>query len=437
MLARSVTLNFVGTVATLAVGFVASLILARWLGPADRGLLAVLASVSTVALTLVGFGIPMAVLYIASLKEPRTGELLGNSLLYAALLTVLVPAAWLAREPLSDLFTKGQAEHLWPVAAALVPLTFVDWTTHNQLLGRLRFGFFNLLTIASRIAALVVTVVLVAWLQVGVIGGLLALAAASAVMIAGALPPLLREARPRLDRALFRELLRYGSRVQVGSILQFVNYRLDVLVLQFFRPLAGVGTYVVAQIVAELVTTLATSFQTSVMPLVAADETAAGRDATTKAALRHHSALALVAIAGDALFGTLLILYGYGHAYAPAIAPMFVLLPAMWFLGAGKVVAGDLRGRGLPGLSSKLAGISMVVTVVLDLALIPPFGVMGAALASLVAYTVFGVASLIALSRVVAVPLRELVVPTREDIALYPRAIRRLTGRVRQTPRPA
>jgi Na+-driven multidrug efflux pump len=116
---------------------------------------------------------------------------------------------------------------------------------------------------------------------------------------------------------------------------------------------------------------------------------------------------------------------------------MFVLLPAMWFLGAGKVVAGDLRGRGLPGLSSKLAGISMVVTVALDFALIPPFGVMGAALASLVAYTVYGATSLVALARVVALPLHELVVPTREDLALYPRALRRLRERARQTPRPA
>jgi hypothetical protein len=63
--------------------------------------------------------------------------------------------------------------------------------------------------------------------------------------------------------------------------------------------------------------------------------------------------------------------------------------------------------------------------------LIPPFGVIGAALASVAAYTCFGVTSLIALSRVSGIGARELVVPTREDFMVYRRFIGRVLRRRR------
>jgi Na+-driven multidrug efflux pump len=67
------------------------------------------------------------------------------------------------------------------------------------------------------------------------------------------------------------------------------------------------------------------------------------------------------------------------------------------------------------------------VTIVLDLILIPTFGVVGAAVASTVAYVWFGTVSLIVLSRIAGFPVRALAIPTRDDLASYPRAARDAT----------
>jgi Na+-driven multidrug efflux pump len=75
--------------------------------------------------------------------------------------------------------------------------------------------------------------------------------------------------------------------------------------------------------------------------------------------------------------------------------------------------------------------VAAVVTLVLDFALIPPFGVIGAALASVIAYTTYGVASLIMLHRISGIPVRRLLVPTREDIAAYRLVVRRMLVRLR------
>jgi O-antigen/teichoic acid export membrane protein len=125
-----------------------------------------------------------------------------------------------------------------------------------------------------------------------------------------------------------------------------------------------------------------------------------------------------------------LVLYVFGPDYRDALAPMFILLPGMIFLGTGMVIAGDLQGRGRPGVSSLLALMAAVVTVGLDIALIPPLGVIGAAAASLIAYVLFGLGSVAALSRLEGLPLRRLLVPGRSDFRAYPTALRGFRARV-------
>lgn len=431
MLARSVTLNLIGQAATLAIGFFASIALARWLGPTDRGLLGVITSVSNLALALGSVGLPMAVWYFASRANARYGDLLGNTFLYAGLLAVVFGGGfWLFSGELSDHLSDGRGGPAWILGGFIVAIIFLDYTTHNQLLGRLRFGLVNLLVVLSKIAYVACVVVLVGVLDLGVSGALIAVAAGSALVTAGSTWVILGWARPGIDRLLFRRLLRYGSRIQVGSIFQLLNYRLDVVILQFYVPLASVGYYVVAQTLAELVLTLARAFQGSVLPLVSHYEGDERQNVTTRDSLRHHGVLAFVALLLNAVFAPLVIIFAYGAVYEPAIVPLLILLPGMWFVGSATVAMGDLSGRGRPGVASALSGVAVLVTVILDLLLIPPFGVVGAAVASLVAYVCFGISSLVVLARIAGLEPRELF-PTRADVLAYPAAVRPAMARLR------
>jgi O-antigen/teichoic acid export membrane protein len=426
VLKRAVTINVLGQVGSLVVGFFGSILIARWLGPADRGLLGLIASTSGFAVALFGLGWPLGVMYFASKREASQGALLGDTVAFAAVLAlVLVPLAYVFRGTLADTFGRGRGDLLWVAAAALVPLTLLEYSVPNQLAGRFRWGLRNALNVLSKLAYLAVAIVLIGVLDLGVAGGVIALATASVVIALGSVPALVHIERPRIDLSIARELFRYGRRVQIGTVFQLANYRLDVIVAQFFISLSAVGAYVMAQVLAELVIVIAQSFQTSVLPLVARDEGGESTLGTTTASLRHHGILAAAAIAGNAVFGTLVILFALGHGYRQALTPFLILLPAVWFLGTGAVVGGVLRGRGQPGAASALSGAAVIVTVVLDLALIPPFGITGAALASLCAYIVFGTSSAMYLARTIGVPVGTLLRPTRADLALYARLPRR------------
>src|SRR5581483_2871956 len=205
MLARSVTLNIVGRIGSLLAGVAASVALTRYLGPDGRGLLGLMISASSLGLVFLTFGVPLSVVYQASRQEVDQGALLGNSLLQAAVLTaVIVPLAALLHKPLADALGEGHGGQTWVLVGALVPVTFLDWTTHGQLQGMLLFGRFNVLLVVSRVAYAVGVVVFVGVVGWGVAGGLVATAVGSVVMVIGSLRPILARARARLDRALLQ-----------------------------------------------------------------------------------------------------------------------------------------------------------------------------------------------------------------------------------------
>jgi O-antigen/teichoic acid export membrane protein len=419
-LARFVTLNLLGQGGSLLIGFATSIVLARLLGPAGRGLLGLMLSVNVLVVVVASIGLPTAVTYFSSRPDADPPAILGNCLAHAAALAViLIPVSWLLHGQIAEALGGGAGGLTWVLVAALVPLSLLDWTTNSQLQGSLRFARANVVVVLSRLAYAVAVVVLLAVLSLGVTGGVIATALGSVVMIGLSLSPVLREGRPRVDIGLARRLYAYGGKAEMGSILQLANGRLDVVVMQIYRPLAQVGYYVVAQTLAELVVTLANEFRWTGMVLVTKLDGEEEQASTTASTVRHYTIVAAAAALGTALLGSATILLGYGARFHPAIAPMLILLPGAWMLGIGIVIQGDLSGRGRPGLASTLAGISAAVTTGLDFLLIPSLGAIGAALASLCGYSILGIVSVIALRRISAIPIRTLVVPTRADLQAY------------------
>lgn len=428
MLGRSVIANALGQLSVLVIGMVSTIALARWLGPADRGILALMAYTCDVTVALAAAGFTYAVAYFASRRDADRGALLGNSLLIGALLAVVfIPFFAIYGPEIADHLTHGRASGAWQLVGLVVVVTFLDWCIHNQLLGKLQFGRLNALIAFSRIVSLGAIIVCVGAAGWGVTGGLAANVSASVVMIVGSLMAL-RGIRPTIDFQLMRALFAYGGRVAVGWIFQIINYRADVFILQAYVPLRSIGEYVVASLVAELALTGGSALSTSVNALVANYEGEERQTTTIAASLRHGIILTGVVIVGLAVFGGVAIELAFGSSYDGAVEPMYILLPGMLFLGMGSVVTGNLRGIARPGVSSIIAGATMVITIALDFLFIPKWGINGAALASTIAYTFHGTTCVLVLGRVTGIPLRDMIVPTAADGRAYLRALSALVG---------
>lgn len=191
--------------------------------------------------------------------------------------------------------------------------------------------------------------------------------------------------RPRFDRAFSRDALRLGLAGQVGNVLTFLNLRLDLLLVPALLRLDLAGIYFVATRVAEVVGQASTAASSMLFPHVAAQ--ADRRDTTTTERTSRLTLLATFALAAVlGMVSPLVLGWFFGPAYRRGTVALLILLVAMLPLALARVLSADLKGRGRPGLVSVGTGVGAALTVVADLALIPLFGIEGAALASVIAY---------------------------------------------------
>ena len=403
------------SVVTFAIGYIASIVLARSLGPAGRGLIAVIQSDVVLVIALAGLGTPTAITFFASRRARFQPALSGFALVYAgvlgmlAALGVFVFGGWFAEHQ-----GNGFDEQVWWLGAALVPLIYYEYFVASLLNARGEYGRQNWLNIIGRVGVLLATLALVTGLGWGVAGGLIAASMISLVRIIGCLPLLSRIGIRLPARHISWATLHYGWRVSIGQLFRFFSGRFDVLVLSFMAPLATVGNYAVAQTVAEIVLVVPQSFGYVVLPMVAA-----GAAHSAAPALRLVGTLTLLGVIAVSVVGPALILVGFGSAFRPALVPFFILLPGIWMLGCANICGSVLSGKKRPGAASLLAGGAALATLALDLVLIPPFGIVGAAIASSVAYSLWGVTSLVLVARSLGLPALKLVFVTFDEARGY------------------
>jgi O-antigen/teichoic acid export membrane protein len=183
-----------------------------------------------------------------------------------------------------------------------------------------------------------------------------------------------------------RRLCGYGIRAQVGGVLLLLNLRLDFALLGLLTGRPGVvGVYAVASKFAELLRLLPLAFTYVLYPSYARAGPAAAID-RARALVPRAAAVTAVAAVPLAAVATFALPALYGRPFDAAVVPTYILLIGLAPEGAAAVVTALLYGVGRPGLNSVAMGAGVVVTVALDLALIPSLGATGAAWASTAAY---------------------------------------------------
>lgn len=363
-----------------------ALLLIALLDPAARGVQSLLVLLPTLVASLAMLGVASAtpVLLHRGYNETRLlPNLLGLGLVTAGAIVLLaVPLLPLLAGYVSGEYVVTPRQVLLGMLL-LPPLLLADYG-RALLAARRDLRAVAVSQATQALAQLSFALALVLLLGLGAIGAVWATVLAAFVGLAWTLHALapLGSLWPRLQRQVLRPLLELGLRGHVGNVMQTFNYRLDLLLVQGFLGQAQVGLYFTAVALAELVWYLPNAVASALLPEVAAsrDRALTGRVVRMTVPATMLGALGLLAVAWPA-FAFL------RPAYLPAVAPMAVLLVGVVALSLHKVLASDLSGRGLPQYPSFSSTVALGITLVADLLLIPRLGILGAALASTLAYT--------------------------------------------------
>jgi len=425
----NVNLIFFTQVVNRVFAFLMSIVLARGLGPEARGDYALFVLSATFAATLSTLGIGLGTMYYVSKGKHETKVLLGNShflvLIMGAIAAAALAAVGLAVEPKA--FVEGRSFWLYAFAFPLV-LEFLLATAF--LVGSERFGPLNA-------SLLIQTLVLTAGATALWAGGWMtifsvlflwvisyAMATATALVFVGVGQLSLRRSL-RPDFAVLREQVSFGLPGQAGNILQRLNYRLDQYMVRGFGNRADVGYYATATGLAESVWWLANSVSMALLPRLTRMESQRAAE-VTPVACRNIILISLLLAAGVAVTAPFTVETLFGHAFAPAVAPIIWLLPGIAALSGAKVLGSYFFSQARMSVASLTAMISLVATIAFDLLLIPTLGITGAAIASSIAYTVSLVVSLRFYSSISGQSAWSCVIPRTADLGLYVDLAKRL-----------
>src|SRR3989442_951746 len=197
--------------------------------------------------------------------------------------------------------------------------------------------------------------------------------------------------------AEFKNSMHYGLRDYAGGVADFTTLRLDQMMLGGIASSAAIGLYVVAVRLSEVTTFVAGALADALMPEVARSraqdqaETLLGR--TLRLTL-YANVLILIPLW---LAAPMILRLLFGKSFVPATGAFRWLLVAAVVWSASAIVISGLQGFGYPGLSTIARFLSAAVTVPALLILIPRMGIKGAAIASLIGYTVMLLAALVGL----------------------------------------
>jgi O-antigen/teichoic acid export membrane protein len=226
--------------------------------------------------------------------------------------------------------------------------------------------------------------------------------------------------------------LSYGMRGQFGKVASFFNYRLDVFVINYFLNPAQVGLYALGVVISEALWQIPSAASVALFPRTArtVDQ---GASEFTCLIMRQILVIACAGAIAIAIGSWLFLPLIFGERFRPSIAVVWLLLPGTVALSLGRVGVSDLAGRGKSGYSSVFSITALVVTVALDLILIPRLGIQGAALASSAAYFTNTILIITALKYELKVTWRSLLVPTYAELASYQHAWARFRDGARGT----
>jgi O-antigen/teichoic acid export membrane protein len=374
-----------------ASGLLTGPILARVLGPSDRGVLAYLVAATFLFSILATMGFEDAATLTIAEGKVSVGQLLRRSLLLATPVSVLSAAGAVA-------FLPGQFDAHRSIVAGLlfVGILFgalslivegaVTGTRHLEpiVVRRAANGAFRVVVVLALLVAGRLSIVTAFVVQVAVVS--------SGVLL---LPALRSVGAGSRDGA--RELGRLATRIIPTLFGSLALTRVDQLLLPHVAPVSQLGYYAVAVTVAEVPQFLSGATRQHLLSQLTGTPASELPSPTTIFRQQMGPTVALSALL--LVCSPFVIPLAFGEPFRPAVPAAVVLCLAQVFLVATNVFDAVLVSLRHVGLSARTQWIGLVVNVV-AIVVLGHIGALGAALAALIGYGAATVAGMRYVARI-------------------------------------
>ncbi len=406
--------------ASLGLNSLTSVVAARLLGPEGRGELAAIQNLAIFAISFGTLGIPTATAYYAGKFPERANTISLTSQVFLLLLSVPVYVCiWF----LAPQLLRSQSEYVIRSARIFLILIFIQFAgclPYSVLRGLGKLTTWNIVRVQFSVL----------WLSVFVIGYISGRISALFVAYGYLVAMLFHnitwmlamaftvKGPYQLDLKLLPGILRYGLPSMLTGVPRELNLRIDQLLMATFLPSETLGLYVVAVAWSGLLSPVMGSFAQIAFPHLAALREGQDQKDFLQCTLRKSVLIGVLFGIPLTVASVMVIPAVYGVVFRASVPAAMVLVCASFVSNLNNILGESFRGLGMPKWPMLAETVGLVSTIGSLLLLLPRYGLLGAAIASLISYSIVFAIFVVLLRCKVALSFVSTFIPGEQEMRM-------------------
>lgn len=422
-------------IASIVIGVILLVIVARGLGLKGQGQYTLITYLPLMLMTFLNFGLNSSTVFYVSKKEVSIQTAFSTNIISAMVLSILsiligIGAIVLLSE---SKFATIDLPILYLSLLAL-PGMFLMIFLQTIFQGVQNFKAFNTALLIQQLSTVLFLVLFILIFDMGLFGAVLAFILGYISAVFFMLYVLIKEYKVGFSFSCFsfnhlKSMLSYGMKAHISNMMTFLNYRLDIFLLGYFLNYSSVGIYSVAVNVGERLSIFSQSISQVLLPRISSSNAEEDRNKISSMVSRIIMAFVILLSLFVFITSDLIFKVFFGEEYGGSSIVLKLLLPGLTVLAVEKILSNDLAGRGKPELNMYVSFFNVGFNVLLNLLLIPRYGVKGAAIASTVTYTMSFLIKVIIFKKVTKQRIRNFLVLKKEDLFLAKTVLNHLKTR--------
>ncbi len=418
---KNIALTFNRQLLSLIIGVFTAAIIARYLGVENRGIYALIVLLPTTIFTFLNLGINSAIVYFIGKNNYDIKDILQSiKFISIILVAISIIVGFIIIFFYKDFFFREVSDTYLLISLLFIPSLIYTNFLQAVFIGYENFKTLNYILLLQPIIFLSLLVVnlLFDYKLDGVLAAELLTQYIILLITHYYVKKFYDKEKGEVSNSLIYSKLKYGLKNHIANMISFFEYRLDLLMVSYYLDAKSVGTYVIAINIAEKIWMVSSSVSSVMFARIVNLE-----DEKEKTFITIYSAKVvfivslLIAIILYFIADKLIILL-FGEEYSMSILPFLYLLPGIVFWSAVKVYASYIAGEGKPEYNIYVSIISVIINLILNIVLIPKYGLSGAAIATSIAYTINFILRLFVFQRMSKVSLSKIILPTKEELSI-------------------
>jgi len=426
---KNIASNFITQIITAVLAFLVSIIVSRVLGAGGKGVTVSFLLIFQVVGQYGHLGITSATPYFSKKTEYSSEDVFNNNLTYTIVMSLLMSTVILICRSTGIAFT--EYNYFIVILGILVLVfTMISEFLSTFYIANERIVEVNRISLTSNLIKLFTIVVLWVTKTLNV----------STFLLVTSLPVVINSLflgkntkinfKFVLDKILLKREFKFGISIYLATLFIFLNYKVDLYFIDFMLGKEQLGVYSTAVSLAEILFMIPSSVASAILGRLYNmnnDEPSERNRITSKTIKVSFYITFILMIAG--ICCTPLIPIIYGNEFSGAIMPTIILFIGILFASIGKISASYFQSTGEPKIHLYITFTVFALNVILNACLIPVVGIVGAAIASSISYTFYGVSYVIVFIKKENFTFKSLFYINEEEIKSIKTTINRMLRR--------